>query len=31
LLVEHHSERAKQIADRIIDLSDFETKSIEEE
>ena len=27
LLVEHHIERAKQIADRIIDLSEFEIKS----
>jgi ABC-type Mn2+/Zn2+ transport system ATPase subunit len=31
LLVEHHNERAKQIADRIIDLSDFEASNNEEE
>ena len=30
LLVEHHLERAKQIADRIIDLSEFEVYSVEE-
>lgn len=31
LLVEHHLERAKQISDRIIDLSEFEVNSYEEE
>ena len=31
LLVEHHNERAKQIADRIIDLSDFEASNNDEE
>ena len=31
LLVEHHLERAKQISDRIIDLSDFEVNSYEGE
>ena len=31
LLVEHHLERAKQISDRIIDLSDFEVNSYDGE
>ena len=31
LLVEHHLERAVQIADRIIDLSEFKSKSLEQE
>ena len=31
LLVEHHLERAEQIADRIIDLSEFKSKSLEQE
>lgn len=31
LLVEHHIDRAKQIADRIIDLSEFEVVNFEEE
>ena len=31
LLVEHHIDRAKQIADRIIDLSEFEVLNFEEE
>ena len=31
LLVEHHIERAEQIADRIIDLSEFKSKSLEQE
>ena len=31
LLVEHHLERAKQISDRIIDLSEFQVNSYEEE
>jgi ABC-type phosphate/phosphonate transport system ATPase subunit len=31
LLVEHHLDRAKQIADRIVDLGDFEVNLNEEE
>ena len=31
LLVEHHLERAVQIADRIIDLSEFKSNSLEQE
>ena len=31
LLVEHHLDRANQIADRIVDLGEFEVNSGEEE